>query len=571
MHILIPESGCRGDRMSEEKVKRKPLISGMFYYIRTSTGELKQESRKWKIAFGVTTASALLLIVGLTSLSTRSNSGWGTAVVFGTIIIGIVLWIFDIISKNRWQTETVFFEIPMFIVILLVIGLGGAAIPLGYVVFVSADITYWLYVLGGGIILLFGFHLNERMGTRLKEETRAFRITFQAFQFIALIVVYLAYIVVFSAPPGVIHYIDFLFLAFTIFVGITLWFSRSMLRWDMKSISVKLKKRYIWFIVFSIIAAGILYPISLNTLPSRAYDFWAVLMGGGVAIALIFLLFYEGYPQIRDRGAPGLVAISGFLIVFVILYMTIIAYWIVPYDPFYINSRHILEPPSPAYPLGTTQLGQDLLSRVLAGGATMFQVALLSVAVCFTVGVPIGLWATYKGGMIDRSIGLVMDSIFAFPGLVLAIAITAMLGPGVVNMALSIAVVYIPSYFRVVRSQVLTIRELPYVEAAIVMGARDKDILFRYILPNALPSAVVVMSINFADAILTAAGLTFIGLGPPVEIADWGWDLTFGFDNMIIGKWWEATFPGIMIVVLALGFTIAGEGLNEILTPKLQE
>ncbi|MHA2380666.1 MAG: ABC transporter permease subunit, partial [Candidatus Thorarchaeota archaeon] len=102
-------------------------------------------------------------------------------------------------------------------------------------------------------------------------------------------------------------------------------------------------------------------------------------------------------------------------------------------------------------------------------------------------------------------------------------------------------------------------------------GARDRDILFRYILPNVLPSAVVVMSINFADAVLTAAGLTFIGLGLSVDVPDWSWDLTFGFEQYITGAWWVITFPGIMIVILALGFTLAGEGFNEILTPKLKE
>jgi len=164
-----------------------------------------------------------------------------------------------------------------------------------------------------------------------------------------------------------------------------------------------------------------------------------------------------------------------------------------------------------------------------------------------------------------------MDAIFAFPGLILAIAIAAMLGPGVINMALAIAVVSIPSYFRVLRSQVLTIKELPYVEAAKALGARDRDTMLRYVLPNSLPSIIVVMSINFADAVLTAAGLTFVGLGLPIDVADWGWDLTFGWHQLITGAWWVITFPGIMIVLLALGFTLVGEGLNEILTPMLKE
>ena len=202
----------------------------------------------------------------------------------------------------------------------------------------------------------------------------------------------------------------------------------------------------------------------------------------------------------------------------------------------------------------------------------MLQVAALSVGVCFAVGVSIGLLASYRGGIVDRLVSLVMDSLFAFPGLVLAIALAAMLGAGVVNMALAIAVVYIPSYFRVVRSQVLTVRELPYVEAAVVLGAKDREVLFRYILPNVLPSAVVVLSINFADAILTAAGLTFVGLGLGIEVTDWGRDLTTGSQNLnVVHAWWFISFPGLMIVILALGFTLTGEGLSEILTPKLRE
>jgi peptide/nickel transport system permease protein len=164
-----------------------------------------------------------------------------------------------------------------------------------------------------------------------------------------------------------------------------------------------------------------------------------------------------------------------------------------------------------------------------------------------------------------------MDSIYAFPGLVLAIAIAAMLGRGVVNMALSIAVVYVPSYFRVIRSQVLSIKEMSYIEAANAVGAKNRTILTRYILPNILSSIVVVATVNFADAILTAAGLTFIGLGVPVTIPDWGQDLTMGQKLLTSGAWWVITFPGIMIIFLALGFTLMGEGLSELLNPRLEQ
>lgn len=201
----------------------------------------------------------------------------------------------------------------------------------------------------------------------------------------------------------------------------------------------------------------------------------------------------------------------------------------------------------------------------------MFQVAILSTVVCLIVGVPIGLFASFTGGYTDKIASLVMDSIYAFPGLVLAIAIAAMLGPGVLNMALSIAVVYVPSYFRMIRSQVLTIKELPYIEAANMMGANKRTTLLRYILPNVLPSIVAVATINFADAILTAAGLTFVGLGLPVSTPDWGWDLTYGRRLLTSGAWWVITFPGIMVVMLALGFTLIGEGLSELTNPRLQK
>ena len=275
--------------------------------------------------------------------------------------------------------------------------------------------------------------------------------------------------------------------------------------------------------------------------------------------------------NLRQRGLAGWAILIGATIVAAIAIMTVASPWIRPYDPIAINVGPLLSPPSAQFPLGTNHLGQDMLSRVYSGGAIMFQVAVLSVIVCLVVGVPIGLFASYLGGYTDKVASLVMDSIYAFPGLVLAIAIAAMLGPGVVNMALSIAVVYVPSYFRIIRSQVLTIKELPYVEAATIMGARSRTTLFRYILPNVIPSIVAIATINFADAVLTSAGLTFVGLGLPVSTPDWGWDLTYGRRLLPSGAWWVITFPGLMVVLLALGFTMMGEGLSELFNPRLQK
>lgn len=277
------------------------------------------------------------------------------------------------------------------------------------------------------------------------------------------------------------------------------------------------------------------------------------------------------FVKLGRRGLAGWAVIIGSVIVTVIVLVTVMAPWISPHNPIAINVGPILAPPSSEFPLGTNHLGQDMLSRVIWGGSMMLQVALFSVLICIIVGVPLALVASYGGGMSDKVSSLAMDSLYAFPGLVLAIAIAAMLGRGVLNMSLAIAVVYIPSYYRIVRSQVLTIKELPYVEAAKALGGNGRVVLFRYILPNVVPSIVSVVTINFADAILTAAGLTFVGLGLSVAVPDWGWDLTYGRQLLPAGAWWVITFPGILIVLLALGFTLIGEGLSELWSPRLEQ
>jgi peptide/nickel transport system permease protein len=273
--------------------------------------------------------------------------------------------------------------------------------------------------------------------------------------------------------------------------------------------------------------------------------------------------------SLTRKGPSGWLVILGTVIVSALIIMTVTSRWTSPYNPMKTVGP-IRAPPSLRFPMGTNDLGQDMLSRILSGGSIMLQVSALSVLVCFIIGVPIGLFSSYVGGIFDRAVSLIIDAIYAFPGLVIAIAVAAMLGPGVVNMALSIAVVYIPSYFRIVRSQVLSIKELTYVEAARGAGAKWHTILVSYIFPNVLPSIVVVATINFADAVLTAAGLTFIGLGVSIAVPDWGWDLTSGRALIASGAWWVITFPGLMIILLALGFTLIGDGLSELLNPKLQ-
>jgi peptide/nickel transport system permease protein len=220
--------------------------------------------------------------------------------------------------------------------------------------------------------------------------------------------------------------------------------------------------------------------------------------------------------------------------------------------------------------LGTNQLGQDVLSRVIWGTRIALVVGFAAALFALLVGVPLGLVAGFWSGRLERLLTLFMDSMYSFPGLILAIAITSVLGPGILNVIVAISTLYVPTYYRIVRGQTMAVKEELYVEAARSLGAQPFSILARYIFPNVIPSVVVIFSVNVADAILTEAGLSFLGLGLPPDTPDWGIDLAIGQDLMR-QAWWLVTFPGIMIALVTLGFSMLGESLSEILNPRLTE
>ena len=220
--------------------------------------------------------------------------------------------------------------------------------------------------------------------------------------------------------------------------------------------------------------------------------------------------------------------------------------------------------------LGTNQIGQDVLSRLIWGTRIALLIGFSASIIALVLGVPLGLLAGFTGGMLDRILSVIMDSLYAFPGLILAISITAVLGPSVLNVIVAIAVLYIPTYYRIVRGQTLSVKEELYVEAARSIGARSREILRKYIYPNVIPSVAIIFSVNVADAILTGAGLSFLGLGLPPDTADWGIDLARG-QGFIQTAWWLITFPGLAIMLVVLAFTMMGEGLMEIFNPKLRE
>lgn len=221
-------------------------------------------------------------------------------------------------------------------------------------------------------------------------------------------------------------------------------------------------------------------------------------------------------------------------------------------------------PPSRAHLLGTNNIGQDVFTRILYGGITPLEISLFSTAIAGGIGIMLGLSSGYRGGKSDRLMASVMDALYAFPGIVLAIAITSALGPNPLNTVVALAVVYVPSFFRMTRGQTMMLKEVPYVEAGRSLGESTSSILFHYILPSIYPAIVVISSLSFADAILTEAGLSFIGLPaitPPSP--GWGIDLVAGKDTLLSGAWWMITFPGLMIVISVLGFSLFAEGLNE--------
>ena len=220
--------------------------------------------------------------------------------------------------------------------------------------------------------------------------------------------------------------------------------------------------------------------------------------------------------------------------------------------------------------MGTDPLGRDVLSRVLFGTVTSLQIMAIAVFVALLVGFPLGLFSGYLGGRIDQVLVLVMDSLYSFPGLLLAGLIAVFLGKGVVNIGLAVTVIYIPLYFRVTRSQVLSAREELYVEAARALGARPGRILWRYIAYNVLVAVPVIFSLSAADAILTAAGLSYLGLGVEAPTPDWGLDLAAASNRIGVGIWWSSFFPGLAIVVLTVALSFLGEGLNDIVNPVLR-
>lgn len=271
---------------------------------------------------------------------------------------------------------------------------------------------------------------------------------------------------------------------------------------------------------------------------------------------------------------------AGLVITGAFVLIAIFAPWIAPYgyDSYESGGQRFpkQEAPGGDHLFGTTVQNFDVLSRVVWGARTALEVMVYAVAFSLFIGVLLGLLSGYFGGWLDRILVLVMDTLFAFPYLLLAIVAAFMFsdipGGGVMTAALAITVVYIPQYFRVVRASTLSAREATYVEAARAMGAKPRTIIRKYVFSNVIQSVPVITTLNAADAIATLAGLGFLGFGiQPTEAAEWGYDLQRAIPDLGADMWWTATFPGIAIVLAILGFTLVGEGLNDVMNPSMRK
>ncbi|GAB3463924.1 ABC transporter permease [Kineococcus endophyticus] len=255
---------------------------------------------------------------------------------------------------------------------------------------------------------------------------------------------------------------------------------------------------------------------------------------------------------------------------FVLLAVVVVAVFddqIAPQGANEVDVTQRLQAPSGAHWFGTDDLGRDVLSRVVLGAKVSLQVGAVAVGFSLVAGVLVGLFAGFYGRWVDTVLMRLMDVLFAFPAILLAIAVIAVLGPGTTNAMIAIGITYTPVFARVTRSAVLGVRETVYVRASRSVGASDMRLLFRHVLPNAAPPVIVQTSVSLAFAVLAEAALSFIGLGTQPPDPSWGRMLSEGRGYIDLA-WWIAVFPGLAIVLLVLAFNLLGDGLRDVLDPQ---
>jgi peptide/nickel transport system permease protein len=263
---------------------------------------------------------------------------------------------------------------------------------------------------------------------------------------------------------------------------------------------------------------------------------------------------------------PVTLLAAGLFALFALL--AIIGPWIAPYDPLATNVGPALTPPNARHWFGTDALGRDILARVIVATRIDFVIALAAVLVSFLVGGLLGACAGYFGGWLERIVMRGCDMVMSFPLFVLAMGIVAAMGNSVANIVLATAVVNLPFYIRVARTEVNVRREAGFIEAARLAGNGDARILLMHLIPNAMPPMMVQVSLNMGWAILNAAGLSFIGLGVSPPAAEWGIMVADGAGFIMSGEWWVALFPGSVLMLAVFTFNLLGDGLRDLIDPR---
>lgn len=261
-------------------------------------------------------------------------------------------------------------------------------------------------------------------------------------------------------------------------------------------------------------------------------------------------------------------AMAGLIIVSILLVVAALAPLIAPHDPFAQDlSRRLLPPGTPGNLLGTDDFGRDILSRIIHGSRiTLYIIALVAVTAP-VLGLLVGTVAGYFGGWIDAVLMRLTDIFLAFPRLILALALVAVLGPGIENAVLAIALTAWPPYARVARAETLTVRNSDYIAAVRLQGASAPRIIAGHVVPMCLPSVIIRVTLDMAGVILIAAGLGFLGLGVQPPLPEWGLMISSG-RKFLFEQWWVATMPGLAIFIVSLGFNLLGDGLRDVLDPK---
>lgn len=262
-------------------------------------------------------------------------------------------------------------------------------------------------------------------------------------------------------------------------------------------------------------------------------------------------------------------AVVGLWMVTFFTIIAIIAPWITPYDPFAQNMQQMLESPSFSHPFGTDEFGRDILSRIMYGARISLVVGVVSVIIAVIFGVALGTIAGYFGGILDTIIMRIMDVFLAFPSFLLAMAIVSVLGPGMANVMIAIGIFSIPTFARISRSEVISIKNEEFIEAARAIGARDTLIIFKHLIPNSISPIIVLSTLRIATAIITAAGLSFLGMGAQPPTPEWGAMLNSGREYLRVAPH-VSTIPGIAIMFMVLGFNMLGDGLRDALDPKMK-